>query len=180
VAVSRIVDVMLAGSDDDTEAGAVVAFGATDNEDEAFVPLDLSGRVDEADTELEDVKELGAPSRPIADGDAEPEETAGGTELKDVKVFKELGAASGPIADAKEDEGREARAEGIAGPMESVMDAAGETDEEASAEVKADGRADWRADGKADRKASGPLEADAMELLETAEEDDGPTSAASS
>ena len=34
--VSRIVDVMLAGSDDDTEAGAGVVFGATDDEDETF------------------------------------------------------------------------------------------------------------------------------------------------
>jgi hypothetical protein len=155
VVVSRIVNVMLAGSDDDTEAGAVVVFGATDDEDETFVPLELTGRVVEADTELEDVK-----------------------------VFKELGAASGPIADANEDECREAEAEGIAGPTEGVMDAAGETDEEAGAEVKADGSADgragWRADGKAGRKASGPLEADAMELLDTAEEDNGLTSAASS
>jgi hypothetical protein len=197
VVVSRIVDVMLVGSDDDTEAGYAVVFGATDDGDETFVPLEVTGRVVEADTDLEyvkelgtpsgpiadadtkveetavdteveDVKELGTPSGPIADGDAEPEETAGDTELEDVKVFKELGAASGPIADANEDEGREAGAEGIAGPMEGVMEAAEETDEEAGAEVKADGKAD------------GPMEADAMELLETAEEDDGLTSTASS
>jgi hypothetical protein len=208
VVVSTIVDVMLAGSKADTEPGAAVVFGSTDDEDETFVPLEVTGRVVEADTELEDVKvfkelgtpsgliadadteaeetvidteledvkELGALSGSIADGDAETEGTAMDTELEDAKVFRELGAASGPIADANEDEDREAGAEGITEPTEDVLEAAGETEEEAGAEVKADGSAD----GKADGKASGPLEADAMELLETAEEDDGLTSAASS
>jgi hypothetical protein len=136
VVVSRILDVILAGSDDDTEVGAAVVFGATDDEDETFVPSEVTGRVVEADTELEDAK-----------------------------VFKELGAASGPIADENEDEDKEAGAEEITGPTEDVLEAAGEIDEvkaevkaDESADEKDDGRADWKADGR----ASGPLDADAM------------------
>jgi hypothetical protein len=72
--VSRIVDVMLAGSDADTEVGAVVIFGVTDEEDgdSEAVAEEITGPTEDVLEAMVETDEVGAEVKADERDDGKP------------------------------------------------------------------------------------------------------------